>query len=640
MFTRLFEPIRVGTMELRNRIAVPTHAAGAGRILGSEKEAERFIAYYTRRARGGAALIGGSSTFLRSPLIPGYEPTGVGAVMRGSYRHPLFVERHKRYMDALHQAGACGTVQMIIQGGLPHGASPAQTGFVYQDVPHALTRAEIAETVEEYGWSAARALEAEVDGLEIHANHDDLLQFFLSPLSNHRDDEYGGSLENRMRFLMEVLRAIRDAVGRRMTVGTRLCMDELLEGGYDFADGLEMARTLSASGLIDYLHVDVGNNWGAPSYLQPMQYEASEWTAMAGEVRVAVDVPVIYTGRVTHPAIGERILAEGQADVVGIARAMIADPDLPNKARDGQLAMLRPCVGANDCLHRGLVEGMRFSCAVNPAAGHELSAVERVETPRRVLVIGGGPAGLETAAIAAERGHDVTVWEREPRLGGQLAIAANAPAHASFADYIEHQTRRLDGTTIELGRDATPDEVVAFGADAVVIATGAGPRIPDVPGAELAVEVRDVLLGAAVGERVVLIAGTDHAEPLLGADYLASRGVQVRLVYPGPQLAPLVGKYSIGGYVARLFAAGVEFVPMQRLVSIEPGVAHTADVYAGTPVEHAADSVVLACGGLARTDLFAALEGRVGELHILGDAWAPRRLTIVTRQAWELGRAL
>ena len=178
-------------MALRNRIFVPTHAAGAGRILGSEHEAERFIAYYVRRARGGAAWIGGTSTFLRSPLIAGYEPSGVGAVVRGSYRHPLFVERHKRYMDALHEAGACGTIQMIIQGGLPHGASPAVSGFVSQDVPHALTRAEIAEVVEEYGWSAARALEAEVDGLELHANHDDLLQFFLSPRSNRRDDEYG-----------------------------------------------------------------------------------------------------------------------------------------------------------------------------------------------------------------------------------------------------------------------------------------------------------------------------------------------------------------------------------------------------------------------------------------------------------------
>ena len=164
-----------------------------------------------RRARGGAAWIGGSSTFLRAPLIPGYEPSGVGAVLRGSYRHPLFVERHKRYMDALHEAGACGTVQMIIQGGLPHGASHGGPGSSSPGRAARADAVEIAEVVEEYGWSAARALEAEVDGLELHANHDDLLQFFLSPLSNRRDDEYGG--RDRMRFLMEVLAPIRAAVG-------------------------------------------------------------------------------------------------------------------------------------------------------------------------------------------------------------------------------------------------------------------------------------------------------------------------------------------------------------------------------------------------------------------------------------------
>ena len=282
-----------------------------------------------------------------------------------------------------------------------------------------------------------------------------------------------------------------------------------------------------------------------------------------------------------------------------------------------------------------MVDGMRFSCAVNPQAGHELAAVEPA-SPRRVLVVGGGPAGLEVAALAAERGHNVTLWEREATLGGQLAIAARAPHHARFADYIAFQAARLTHT--ELGREATAEDVIALGADVVVLATGARARVPDVPGLEAAVQLRDVLLGAPTGPRVLLAVGEDHAAPLLGAAALAERGVELTIAYPGPQLAPLVGRYSIGGYVEPLFRAGARFLPMQRLVDLTP--ATTADVYAGTRTEHDVDTVVLAYGGTPRTELHDALDGRVRELHVIGDAWAPRRLTVATRQAFELGRRL
>ena len=402
-----------------------------------------------------------------------------------------------------------------------------------------------------------------------------------------------------------------------------------------------MARALSASGLTDYLHVDVGNNWGAPSYLQPMQYEASEWTAMAGEVRAAVDVPVVYTGRVTHPAIGERILADGHADVVGMARATIADPDLPRKARDGALDTLRPCVGSNECLHRGLVDGMRFSCAVNPSAGHELAAVERAASPapdprrrRRTGRARDGGAGRRTRArrdvVGARGPARRPARDRGPRTCARSVRRVHrAPGAAGWPAPPWSSGARRRRTTWS-----------AFGADAVVIATGAAARIPDVPGAELAVDVRDVLTGAPVGERVVLIAG--H-RPRRAAARRRLPGIGRRV---GAGRLPGPAARAAGRQVQHRRLRGAAVRGRRRVHPDAAARAHRAGRGAHRRrLRRHAD-------GARRRHRRARVRrprphrtarralGAGPELHILGDAWAPRRLTIATRQAWELGRAL
>ncbi|HJP41574.1 MAG TPA: NADH:flavin oxidoreductase, partial [Dehalococcoidia bacterium] len=228
----LFQPIQVGTMALRNRIHVPTHGAGVGNLIGSEQDAERYIQYYGGRALGGAAWVGGGNAFVLNNVAPGFEPTGVGATTFSNFRHPLFKERYSRYMEHLHENGAVGTVQMIMMGGMPHAPSQMQSKFVQSDMPHEMEVEEIKWFVEEYGYSAGQALEAEIDGLEIHANHDDLVQWFLSPLTNNREDDYGGSVENRVRFLAEILASMRQEVDKRLTIGVRLVIDEMLPGGY------------------------------------------------------------------------------------------------------------------------------------------------------------------------------------------------------------------------------------------------------------------------------------------------------------------------------------------------------------------------------------------------------------------------
>ena len=643
----LFTPQTVGTMRLRNRIMLPPHGRLTGDPFGSEGQARRNLAYWAKRAADGAAWICGLNGFVdNSVLIPGFEPTGLGATTTGVFRLPQFRERAARYADVVHAGGAYASVQLIMQGGMPHSPSGLMANHTSNQVPHVLTRDEIAWFVAEYAFSAAEARAAGLDGVELHANHEDLIQLFLSPATNHRQDEYGGDLAGRMRFLLEILRAIRAAVGTDLTLGVRLNADELFEGGYTLDGGLEIARALEASGTIDYLHVVVGNNWGAPSYIQTHHYAEAQWADWAGRYRQALSIPVVHSGRVTTVATAAAVVDGGLADVVGMARAMFADGELVSKARAGRTADIRPCIGTNDCLHRVVVDGVRFGCSVNPATGREASGpLPPADPPRRVLVAGGGPAGLELAALLAERGHAVLLREREPSLGGQLRVAGQAAENAAYLDFLAFQEHRLAslGVDVKLGHEATAEDVLAANPDVVAVATGARPRRPPIDGADLdcVVEGRDVLTGTAtVGERVVVVAMEDHMQPLTVAGHLAAQGRQVTVLYPTPAVAPLVGKYSIGAPLAKLAAAGARVEVLQRVVRIEPGRVVAKDPYAGTVREHTGvDTVVLACGGEAETGLYEQLQGRVG-VHVLGDAYAPRRMSYATRQAYELAARL
>lgn len=644
-FPHLFTPVRVGRMELPNRIMATPHATPIGNLWSpDEAEADRNIAYWAARARAGLGWVGGISAALENRLVPGFEPTGVGAAAHGVFRLPHFHDRIRKLTDTLHEAGARVTAQIIMQGGMPHGPSPTVTAYVANQVSHALDRDEIAWFVNEYAESARRGKEAGLDGVELHANHDDLLEWFLSPASNHREDEYGGDLAGRMRFLTEIIDAIRAEVGSDFTLGVRMNLYQALDGGYDAAGGVEIARALEATGKIDYLSVVVGDNWGAPSYIQPHHYRRAQWADLAAQVTRAVSLPVVYTGRVSDPQTAEEVIARGQADLVGMARAIITDPEIVAKAARGRVHEIRPCIGCNECIHRRLVDKLPFACAVNPHASREIDGpLPPARSPRRVLVVGGGPAGMELAGLLAERGHPVTLWEREEELGGQMRVAARAAENAAYRDFIAWQEGRLRraGVAVELGRTATADDVLAFGADVVAVATGAAPRRLAVPGADapFVVDGRAALTRAApVGERVVVVAAEDHMQPLSIAGHLTDHGHRVHLVYQTPGPAPLVGKYSIGAPLAKLAAAGAEFTFMSRVVRIEEDRLRIRNVYSDTPGEITGfDSVVVAAGGVPDDSLYHELKRRGGvEVHLLGDAYAPRRITFATQQAHAL----
>lgn len=640
-----FSPVTVGTMELDRRLVVSSHSGGGGSLLGSEALFEKHCAYWVARITGGVRWVGGGPTFVRNPLIPGFEPTGVGSNGPGLFREPNFVERLGRFMSRLHSAGGFGSVQFVQQGGMPSAPSSTLSGYVDHRVPHALDRDEIAWLVREYGESAALAAAGDADALELHANHDDVLQWFLSPRTNRRTDGYGGTFENRRRLLREVVESMRRRVDRPITIGLRLCLDEMIDGGQTIDDCRALLAAFTTDGTVDYFSLDVGDNWGRVSYIQPAFYAEAEWAPLAGRARSATDLPVVYVGRVTSVTTAERILQDGHADLVGFARAAIADPELVIKSGAGLDADIRPCIGLQECIDRRVVEGLPFACGANPHAGREDEGLPPpASAPRSVLVIGGGPAGTEFAGQMAERGHRVQLWEREPELGGQLAMAARLPLNRTYRSWIDWQARRLEraGVDVRLEFDATADDVLGAGADVIAVATGAVPRTVDVPGIALpfVVSASDAIMpGERLGRRVVVIVEDDRLAPLAIADHLAAAGHEVTLIHQTLAPAPLVGKYTIGAVVARLDAAGVTMVPATRLVAVEPGMLTLANCFSGRHwTIDDADSVVLACGAIPRDDLFHAVRSRHPAVHLLGDAFAPRRMVFATRQAYELAR--
>jgi 2,4-dienoyl-CoA reductase-like NADH-dependent reductase (Old Yellow Enzyme family)/thioredoxin reductase len=644
-FPHLFEPITIGTMSLRNRVMMPPHGSAIGNLWGTDAEADRNIAYWQARAQSGVAWIDGISGHIDGKAIPGFEATGVGGFLEGYYRLPFFLDRVQRFVDAMHAAGATATAQMTMQGGVPFAPSPTLSSPVWNVVPHVLTQDEIRWFVDEYAYSAGRAQLGRLDGIELHFNHDDMIEWFLSPLTNHRTDEYGGTLENRARFAIEILTAVRDVVGSTMTVGVRMNINEELPGGYDVNGGIELAQYLEATGMVDFLHLVVGSPWGNPSYIQPHFFDAAQWSDLAGRVRAAVSLPIVHTGRVNSPEAAEAVLAAGNADVVGMARAHIADPELLVKAREGRTAEIRPCVGGNECISRRYVEGLPFGCAVNPHASKEVDGPWPVASqPKRVLVIGGGPAGMELAALARQSGHDVELWEADARLGGQLRIAANAPTYDQYSRYLDWQHDRLSrlGVRVQLDTTATAAAVLADGADLVAVATGATPRTPSIIGVDGpgVFEVRDVLAAKVeVGHRVLIVAQDDHMAPLAVADYLSSRGHAVTVVYQTAGPAPLLGRYIIGGILGRLSTQDVQFRFMEQVSEIGSESVTTRNIYSGrTQRIPDVDSVVLACGSQSDSALYEDLLHRHPAVHVLGDAYAPRRLVFATRQAYALAR--
>ena len=642
---RALEPITFGTISLSHRLVVPPHGGGTGSLVKDDAAYESYVAYWMQRINDGFQWIGGGPGYVRSHLTTGFEVTGVGAAggTTGLFRTPRYRERFSAFTDQVHAAGGYAGVQLVLQGGMPLAPSSRFSGYNDHRATHVMSAPEIAAQLEEYVRSALIAIDCGADSIEIKGCHDDLVQWFLSPLTNRRTDEWGGSNENRRRFVREIVEGIRSRTTRPVTIGLRMAFDEQMDGGWVLDDCIRIVQSFESEGTVDYISADMGHNWGAVSYVQPGMYDEGQWADHSARLKAETSLPVLYVGRVVKPETAERIIASGQADLVGMARALMAEPQWLTKAVAGRSREMRPCIGVNDCIHRYTVDGLGFVCGVNPEAGRETSPPPAPTTsPLSVLVVGGGPGGMTFAALSAARGQRVTLWEQRPELGGALRIAANAEINRAFLAWIAYQTDRLAdlGVDVRLGQTATPDAVLAESPDVVVVASGARARMPGIPGEDLphVVTFLQAMQGTApIGRRVAMVVEDDFLAPLTTADHLAGHGHEVRFIHQTPGPGPLVGKYSSGAWYARLDARGVRYEPQARVVEIREDGLTLENTYSGRRFEMGdVDSVVLACGGTGVDDVYEGLRGKHPRLHLIGDAYAPRRLTFATRQAYEL----
>ena len=635
-FRHLFTPLQVGGLVLKNRIFSTGHAEA---MAEDGKPGPRLRAYHEAKARGGAALtiVGGStSVHPSSPasawnmiathhdaVIPGYR-----SLAEAVHRHGCRVMSQLTHMGRRSQSDVESWHVLLAPSQIPEQ--------VHREVPHEIEPEQIAMLVRAFGDATRRCREGGLDGVELSFAHNHLVDQFWSPLFNRRTDEYGGSLENRMRFGFEVLREIRRQVGRDWVVGARISGDEMTAGGLTAGDMAEIARRLAASGLVDFLSIIGGAAHTLPLQALAVPNMASPhgvFVPLAAAIKAAVPgMPVFHAGRIVDPVHADQILADGSIDLVGMTRALIADPDLPRKAIEGRLDDVRLCVGANEgCIDR-IYQGKPVTCIQNPETGRETELAEPLPAAmrRRVVVVGAGPAGLEAARVAALRGHHVVLLEREAEVGGQVLIAARAPARAEYAGILRFLARQVDKLAVDcrLRVEASVDTVLGESPDVVIIATGSSPHMPDLRGLDgkHVVTDRDVLLDRAeVGERVVVVDDVHTQQGLSTAEHLLDRGRRVevisRLFYAGQD----VGVTSIAPLYARLFAKGVTLTPHTDLVAVEGSAVVVANVYtrAERRIE-GVDTVVLSMGSRSIDALYRALKGQVAALHAIGDCVAPR----------------
>ncbi len=637
MFNRLFSPVRIGNLEIKNRVAMTAMGLGLGAPGGGVND--DVVAFYEARARGGVGL-------MISGICRVMDGAGAGEPCQIAARDERDVSGLERLFDAVHKYGARMFVQLQHPGPSYGGEEQpvsASAAPASGRTPRALTVPEIEAIEAAFARGAYVAKLAGADGVELHGAHGYLINSFLSPYLNKREDRYGGALENRMRFLLETISRIREACGRDFPLGVRISAEEFLgPEGNDLAVACRMAEALEGAG-IDFLDVSSALGVVAPGFsglasVDPGTFEQGWKKYMAAEIRKHVKLPLIAVANVKEPVVAEAILEEGCCDLVGVARGHLADPEWCNKARTGREEAIRKCIGCCVCIDE-IVHGRHVKCSVNPVTGREreFAHLKKDGAGRPVAVIGAGPAGLTAAIVLKEREFEPVVFDPSLRPGGALNIADKAAHREKITRFVDSLIARAEelGVDMRLGEEATVDMVQALAPCGVFIACGAKPFAPPVEGVhgDNVVAAEDILLRRARPEGACVVIGSGMTG-LETAEVLVREGRATTIVDMLPHIGAGADMITVGDLLQRLAPFGPVYMPGHRLAKITKDGVHLERADNGAPVFVPARTVVLALGVRPQTAVVEKFKAAFPDAQTFGDAVRGGRIISATQDAY------
>ncbi|MBO6759192.1 MAG: NAD-binding protein [Roseibium sp.] len=653
VYPHVFRPIRIGATDIRNRIFVPAHTTNYGE---NNLPSDRHLAYHRARAAGGAGLIifegirVHRSSLGRQQGVNGYE-------------HEC-IPRFQNIAEAVRSEGGRLFGQIIhlgrhIDGNYARMPSWSASPIPWSSTappPHPMTVEEIQMVVDAHADVAENLVEAGLDGIELQMAHGHLLQQFMSPASNQREDAYGGTAENRLRFAHDTLKAVRARMGDDRTLGIRVSADEFLPGGLTLEDMCRIIRTLADSIKVDFVNVSHSAYHGSytvSTQMADMAFKRETFQPLTRAVKKALigvaHVPKVMTVcRYQSVQHAEDMIASDGADMVGMARAHIADPEIVNKAQSGRESDTTPCIGCNQGCANMLALNLAITCLTNPCAGREgewpAPSLVRTEKAHRVLVVGGGPAGMEAAAVAAERGHEVSLWDRGETLGGALSWTSRMPLRSEFGKLIDRQCARLEaaGVSVSLHTEATPDTLSAIGAQTIIWATGADPIGQQLRSGGSALTLQDALADPnALGDEVLIVDHIGGWSVVSVAEFLAGLGKSVTLVAPSGTPGWTISMYSSFALRDRLRKKEVRIIGHHSLEDHRDGTAVLRDLSLdASHIEVAASAVIAPLPGRPRTSVRDAMRPIGARRFSVGDCQSARTALEAVYEGHEAGRTV